>query len=371
MLKYIMRLAVLSIFIIALAPGVLAVSPAVRIKDIAHVLEARENQLMGFGLVVGLSRTGDSHQTAFTDQALTNMLSRMGVVPQGVDFRTRNSAAVLVTANLPPFVKPGQKIDVSVSSIGDASSLKGGTLLMTPLQGADEDVYAVAQGTLSLGQLGEENAVYPMRKQETNVGYIAGGALVEKEVPVTLGNQQLITIVIDEPDFTTATRVADSIRNSGLDARARDAGTVTVPFMEGEDAVSLISRVENLTVVPDVVAKVVLNERSGTVVIGEDVKIAPVAISYGRTTVTIGDVRVFSETPGTQAPGEEGDLLVSTQTGVKVRSLNTPLRIVPATASLADLVRALNAIRATPRDLIEILQALKKSGALKAQIELI
>jgi flagellar P-ring protein FlgI len=342
----------------------------VRIKDLSHILEARENQLMGFGLVVGLSRSGDSRQTAFTDQALTNLLSRMGVVPQTVDFRSRNTAAVIVTANLPPFVKPGQRIDITLSSVGDATSLRGGTLLLTPLQGVDEEIYAVAQGTLSLGTLGEDPNIPPMRRAETNAGYIPGGALVEKEVPVSLGKNELLTIVLNDPDFTTAVRVADSIKSIGMDATAKDAATVTVKFSEAEDAVSLIARIENLTVIPDTVAKVVINERTGTIVMGENVRIAPVAVAYSGMNITIGDIKVYAEATASLAEESRGDL-ISTQSGVTVRRINTPLTIIPASASLADLVQALNAVRARPQDLIVILQALKRAGALNAQIEVI
>ena len=252
-----------------------AASPPVRIKDIAHVLEARENQLMGFGLVVGLRNTGDRTQTGFTQQALTNLLSRMGVVPQSVDFQSRNAAAVMVTANLPAFMQPGQKIDVTVSSVGDATSLQGGTLLITPLQGVDDQVYAVAQGSLLVGVEPSTPNVPYVRQQQVNVGRIPDGGLVEKEVPVTLAGKGNLTIVLDEPDFTTANRVVTAMRGAGLDAAAKDAGTVTVS-LDAEDVVAQIARIENLSVTPDTIAKIVVNERTGTIVIGENVVIAPV-----------------------------------------------------------------------------------------------
>ncbi len=272
-----------------------AASPAVRIKDIAHILEARDNQLMGFGLVVGLRNTGDKTQTGFTQQALTNLLSRMGIVPQSVDFKSRNVAAVMVTANLPPFVKSGQKLDVTVSSVGDATSLQGGTLLMTPLYGADDQVYAVSQGSLLVGIQTSTPTVPYVKQTQSTVGRIPNGALVEKEVPVAVGDKGVLTIVLDQPDYTTANRLANSILRIGLGASAKDAGTVTVPVSNPGDIVSLVSRIENLTVVPDVIAKIVVNERTGTIVIGENVKISPAAISYAGSDVTIGDISLFSE----------------------------------------------------------------------------
>jgi flagellar P-ring protein precursor FlgI len=341
----------------------------VRIKDIARVLEARENQLMGFGLVVGLRNTGDRSQTGFTQQALTNLLSRMGVVPQTVDFRSRNVAAVMITATLPPFVKSGQKLDVTVSSVGDATSLQGGTLLLTPLQGADGNVYAVAQGSLLVGVESSAPSVPYVRQRQTTVGRIPGGALVEKEVPVSLGDKGSLTIVLDEPDFTTANRMVASIRRVGLDAVARDAATVVIPTTPEENIVSLVSRIENLTVVPDVVAKIVVNERTGTIVIGENVKIAPVAVSYAGIDVVIGDVSLFSE--GTTGDLAQEDSRYRARSLARLQRTEGKLTLVPAGATLSSLVRALNVIGASPKDLIAILQAMKKAGAIKAEIEVI
>lgn len=343
-----------------------AASPSVRIKDIAHILEARENQLMGFGLVVGLRNTGDTRQTGFTQQALTNLLSRMGVVPQTVDFRSRNVAAVMVTAKLPPFIKTGRKLDVTVSSMGDASSLQGGTLLITPLHGVDDQVYAVAQGSLLVGVEPNTPVVPYVRQQQVTVGRIPGGALVEKEVPVSIGKEGVLSIVLDDPDFTTANRIVASINRGGYDATAKDAGTIAVLITGGEDVVELVSRIESLTVVPDVVAKIVVNERTGTIVIGESVKVAPVAVSYSGIDVVIGEVSLFSE--GSSADEE---------TRYRARSLASlnrkegKLSVVPAGATLSSLVRALNEIGASPKDLIAILQAMKKAGAIKAELEVI
>jgi flagellar P-ring protein precursor FlgI len=305
----------------------LAASAPARIKDIAHVLEARDNQLMGFGLVSGLKNTGDTIQTEFTKQALTNLLSRMGIAPQDKDFRSKNVAAVMVTAKLPAFINSGQKIDVTVSSLGDATSLQGGTLLMTPLQGADDNVYAVAQGQLALGVVGNAN-ISASDKKLTNVGSIINGAIVEKEVPVSI-SENSVTIVIDRPDFTTASRIVTAMRNAGVTARARDAATIIASKTAAQDMVSFVSMLESLTVVPDEVAKIVINEQTGVIVMGESVKISPIAISYGDMNITISG------------------------------------------ATLADLISALNAVGVKPKDLIAIINSIKASGAISADIEVI
>jgi flagellar P-ring protein precursor FlgI len=345
-----------------------AASPAVRIKDIAHILEARENQLMGFGLVVGLKNSGDKSQTGFTQQALTNLLSRMGVVPQSVDFRSRNVAAVMVTATLPPFVKAGQKLDVTVSSVGDATSLQGGTLLSTPLQGVDDQVYAVALGNVSVGLESNTPAVPFYNQQQATVGRITDGALVEKEVPVTLGGKGALNIVIDSPDFTTANRVVESIRRAGLDAAAKDAGTITVPS-SGEDVVALVSRIENLKVTPDSVAKIVVSERTGTIVIGENVVISPVAVSYMGIDVAIGGMSLYTQGATDTQNNSQNYSFANGQ--AKVVRKQGKLVTVNAAPTLNDLVRALNAIGASPKDLIAILQAMKNSGAIKGELEII
>jgi len=346
-----------------------AASPSVRIKDIGHVLEARENQLMGFGLVVGLRNSGDHSQTGFTQQALTNLLLRQGVVPQTVDFKSRNVAAVMVTAKLPPFIRPGQKIDVTVSSVGDASSLQGGTLLTTPLDGVDGNTYAVAQGSLLVGSESGSPRVPYVKGRQTTVGLIPGGALVEKAVPVSMGENDLLTIVLDQPDFTTANRVANTISNIGFPAVANDAASVTITLVAGANLVNTISQIENLTVVPDAIAKIIVNERTGTIVIGENVRISPVAVSFSNIDVTIGDVSLFSEGSSTDSADD--------QSRYRARSMahltQTEGKLTPVTggATLATLVRALNAIGASPKDMIAILQAMKKAGAIQAELEVI
>ncbi|MDD5593675.1 MAG: flagellar basal body P-ring protein FlgI [Candidatus Margulisbacteria bacterium] len=362
-------IAVFCLLICVLVSLALAASPAVRLKDIAHILGARDNQLMGFGLVVGLNNSGDKTQSSFTQQAVANLMSRMGVVPQSVDFKSRNVAAVMVTATLPPFVRSGQKLDVTVSSLGDATSLQGGTLLITPLQGVDDQVYAVAQGSVLVGADPSYPSVPYVRPRQVTAGRIPEGALVEKEVSVSLEGS-VLTIVLDSPDFTTASRVATAISNSGIGASARDAATITVAS-EG-DPVSLISKIENLTVAPDTVAKIIVNERTGTVVIGEHVVISPVAVSYSGIDVYIGDVSLYSIGNSTDSSDySAGDQRYQASTNARLSRKESKLKVVPASPTLASLVRALNAIGASPKDLISILQAMKKSGAIKAPLEVI
>jgi flagellar P-ring protein FlgI len=316
-----------------------SVSAPARIKDIAHILEARDNQLIGFGLVAGLKNTGDTVQTEFTKQAMTNLLSRMGIAPMEKEFRSRNVAAVMVTAKLPAYVTNGQNIDVTVSSMGDSTSLQGGTLLMTPLQGPDDNIYAVAQGSVSVGISGLEMTAPLSERRPTTVGRIANGAIVEKEVPVSM-DENLIVLVLDKPDFTTANRVARAIKAAGYASRARDAATIVVS-REGE-IVSFISEVENLTIVPDSVAKIIINELTGVIVMGENVRISPVAISYSGMNISItgpsSDAGTITELSG---------------------------------ATISDLVSALNAIGIKPKDLISIIQAIKSAGAISADLEVI
>ena len=390
-----MTLAVIGTFL-CLVSFSFADSPLVRIKDIASISQARENQLMGFGLVVGLRHTGDSQQTEFTKQALTNLLSGMGLkapapasrstsnalfnnssVPINREFKSRNVAAVMVTASLPAFLRPGQKIDVTVSSLGDATSLGGGTLLLTPLQGPDGTVYAAAQGSISLGGASGSAGMLPMSRETATVARIPNGAIVEKDVEVSIeeplsseypeGNSgssalSTLTILLNAPDFTTASRVAYTIAKKGFDVRAQDASSIIITVEAGVDIVSLISDIENLKVVPDVKAKIVVNERTGTVVIGENIRIAPVAVSYGNFTVQIGNITLAAD-------GAGGEGLSSANLMVKenVKQLSA----VSGASSLKGLITALNKLGAAPRDLIAILQAIKASGALNAEIEVI
>ncbi|KAF0133475.1 MAG: flagellar P-ring protein precursor FlgI [Candidatus Saganbacteria bacterium] len=359
-----MRKKILMVVCFLLIGSFCFAAPKVRIKDIAHVLEARENQIMGFGLVVGLRNTGDTQQTGFTKQALTNLLSKMGMAPQ-IDFKSRNVAAVMVTANLPAYIKIGQKLDVTVSSMGDATSLSGGTLLLTPLVGPDQEMYASAQGNIVASEDQIAPNLSPVRKSQSTGGRIPGGALVEKEVPVSLANKGFISIVLNNPDFTTSNRAADAIANAGFDASAQDASTIKVAIYDDADAVKIISRIENIFVTPDVVAKVVVNERTGTIVIGENVRISEAAVTAGNLNVTVGDVKLYSETGFV-----ENDTLRSSTTA-QIKKQSGKLVRVPNSAKLVDLVKALNAVKASPQELIAILQALKKVGSLNAELEVI
>ena len=362
---------VLSFVICHLSFAAYGASPAVRLKDIAHVLGARDNQLMGFGLVVGLNNTGDRTQSSFSQQAMTNLMSRMGVVPPTVDFKSRNVAAVMVTAVLPPFVNSGQKLDVTVSSLGDATSLQGGTLLITPLQGVDDQVYAVAQGSVLVGSDPSYPNVPYVRPRQVTAGRIPDGALVEKEVPVALEGKGGITIVIDNPDFTTANRVATAITNAGYSATAKDAATVTVAT--ADEPVAMISKIENLTVSPDTVAKIVVNERTGTIVIGENVVISPVAVSYSGIDVYVGDISLNSngDTTDTTDYTAGGSQRYQASTKAYMKRSGDKFTLVSAAPTLSALVHALNTIGAAPKDMIAILQAMKKSGAIKAPLEVI
>ena len=366
-INFLVAFCILSSFVIGHSSFCIAAYPPVRVKDIAHVLEARDNQLMGFGLVIGLKHTGDSLQTGFTKQALTNLLNRMGIAPQDNDFKSKNVAAVIVTANIPPYVKGGQRLDVTVSSVGDAASLKGGTLLQTPLFGADNAVYAVAQGGLLMGDVSSGDYLPSTKGEQGTVGRVPSGAIVEKEIPVTFDDKK-VTIVLDRPDFTTSSRVAESIVLLGYDAKAVDAATVSVPIFKGEDPIGIIAKIESATVVPDIVARVVINEKTGIVVIGENVRMAPVAVAYKGFSVSIGAMNVTA-TAGERAEAVETE--TSSNVTARVSSGGPSVKGLPAAASISDLVRALNALGASPRDLISILESIKAAGSLPAEIEII
>jgi len=324
--------------------GNLAAAQAVtRIKDIAKVQGVRSNQLVGYGLVVGLAGTGDSSKSAFTVQSIASMLKNFGVTVATGQLQGKNVAAVMVTADLPPFVKSGDSIDITVSSLGDAKSLQGGMLLQTPLKAATGLVYAVGQGPLSLGG---------SQKGFSTVAKIPGGAIVERDVPTRIENNGNIALALSDPDFTTATRIAAAIdRKFGQVASATDAGTVQikVPNEYLGDLVGFISAVEDIDVRPDNVAKIVINERTGTVVMGGNVTIDRVAVSQGGLSVRVG----------------------SQQSSAGANEPQANLVMLPGTANVGDLVKALNAVGAKPQDLIAILQAMKAAGALHAELQLI
>lgn len=351
----------------------LCASPAqaARIKDIAFVEGVRPNQLVGFGLVVGLDGTGDKTSAVYTMQSIANMLNRMGLKFDADAIRVKNVAAVLVTAELPPFVKPGSKIDVLVSSLGDAKSLQGGTLISTTLKGPDGSVYAVAQGPLALAGFSAGGAAKVTKNHQT-AGKIPGGAIIEKEVPMALLGRQTLNISLRNPDFTTAYRVAEEINRAmyGEVAKPVDAGkiSVEVPESYGDSIIRYLSEIEALDIRPDTVTKVIVNERTGTVVMGENVRISKVAISHGDISIEIKTQYAISQ----PAPfSQTGETVVQPIEETTVQEERSRLVVMPESVTLGEVVRALNLVGVTPRDLVAILQAIKAAGALQAELEVI
>ncbi len=345
---------------------------AARIKDIAYFMGSRANDLIGYGLVVGLNGTGDNTNTQFTVNTLANLLDNMGIHVDPTQTKIKNVAAVMVTAKLPPFSRIGTRIDLEASSIGDAKSLEGGTLLMTPLKGPDGKVYAVAQGPVSTGGFAVSGASgSSVQKNHPTVGFISGGGLVEKEVTVHYAGLPSLDLVLKTPDFTTATKTAAAIGSAipGVSARAVDAGTVRleVPPSQRDETVAMITRIENLQVQPDVVAKVVVNERTGTIVMGENVRISPVAVAHGSLTVQITEQKSVSQ----PLPFSQGQTKVVPQTSIQVQEGKGSLAVLGGGITIGQVIQGLNAIGATPRDLINILQSIKAAGAMQAELELI
>ncbi|HDD43991.1 MAG TPA: flagellar basal body P-ring protein FlgI [Candidatus Desulfofervidus auxilii] len=342
-----------------------------RLKDIGYIYGVRENQLIGYGLVVGLAGTGDREQTIFPIQSLVNMLERFGVKVDPKQIRTRNVAAVMVTAEVPPFAKIGMKLDALVSSMGDAKSLEGGVLLMTPLRGPDGNIYAIAQGPISVGGFAARGAGARVRKNFLTVGRVVGGVTIEREIPINFMENGKLYFILNEPDFNTAAQVANVINEelNAYVAEAIDASTVkiVIPNEYLTSPVDLIARLENLTVAPSSIAKVVINERTGTVVIGENVHISTVAVAQGGLSVIIKETPKISQ----PMPFSAGETVETFETEIEIKEEKTPLYLVPPAATIGELVRALNAIGATPRDLIAILQAIKAAGALHAELEVI
>jgi flagellar P-ring protein precursor FlgI len=343
-----------------------------RIKDVADFEGVRENQLVGYGLVVGLAGTGDSlRNSPFTRQSLAAMLERLGVNASNGNLNTRNVAAVMVTANLPPFASQGSRIDVTVSALGDARSLAGGQLLVTPLMGADQQVYAVAQGPLAIGGFAASGqSGSSVTRGVPTAGRIASGALVEREIMFDIGAMQELRLALRNPDFTTAQRIAAAINGAiGSDvARSSNPGTVilTRPQDYAGDMVSLVGRIENLEVEVDTAARIVIDESSGIVVMGENVKVSTVAIAQGNLTISIQEDPFVSQ-PEPFSRG--GETVVVPSSAVDVQEEEGGLVVVPGGVPLRQLVNGLNALGVTPRDMISILQALKAAGAIQAEIE--
>jgi flagellar P-ring protein FlgI len=347
---------------------------AARIKDIASFKGVRTNQLLGYGLVVGLNGTGDGTSTKFTTQSLVNMMERLGIHSTAGTIKVANVAAVMVTADLPPFAKEGSKLDVLVSSIGDAKSLQGGTLLMTSLKGADNNIYAIAQGPLIVGGYTSSGASgSATSKNHPTVARIPNGASIEKEIAFNFNDLESLTIALNEPDFTTAQRMSTAI-NKNLDktiASPVDAGTVkvSIPDSDRDNMVNLVSSIEQVDIQPDNEAKIILSERTGTVIMGSDVRISAVAIAHGNLSVQIKEK---SEVSQPNAFSQGGQTVVTPSSDVSVKEDSSQLLLVqPEGASLGGVVKALNAIGISPRDLITVLQAIKASGALQADLEII
>lgn len=344
---------------------------ASRIKDIADFEGVRENQLIGYGLVVGLQGTGDSLRNApFTKQSLTAMLERLGVTTRDLNLNTKNVAAVMVTANLPAFSNQGGRIDVTVSALGDAKSLAGGQLLVTPLVGADQQVYAVAQGAIAIGGFAASGASGSSVTQGVpTAGRIASGALVERELHFDLAGRNELRLALRNPDFTTARRVADAINGAVGSQAARAANPGSIAVMKPEsfqgDMVELLTRIENLPIDPDLPAKIVIDETSGVVVMGENVRVSTVAIAQGSLTISVSEQPQVSQ----PAPLSQGETVVVPNSSVAVDEEQGGLAVIRGGVPLKELVDGLNALGVSPRDMISILQGLKAAGAIQAEIE--
>ena len=346
-----------------------------RIKDIADFEGVRDNQLIGYGLIVGLNGTGDNIKSVdFAKESLISMLDAVGVNARDGQIKAKNVAAVMVTANLPAFSRQGSRIDVTVSALGDAKNLLGGTLIATPLKGADGEVYAVAQGTVATGAVAAGNQAEgsSVLKGVPTSGRIASGAIIEREIPFKLNSLETMNIALRNPDFTTSRRIADAI-NAMIGtpiAKSIDPGTVTmtIPSQYQDNVVDLMTKVEQLKIQPDTVAKVVIDESTGIVVIGKDVKINRLAIAQGNLTIKITDIPLVSQ-PEPFTLGEQ--IVVNTSLIDIEEDTDAKMKILDTGINLQELVDGLNALGVTPRDLISILQAIKASGALQAEIEVI
>lgn len=347
-------------------------SSASRIKDIVDVEGIRDNLLVGYGLVVGLNGTGDTLRNApFTQQSLIAMLERLGVNTRGTQLKTDNVAAVMVTASLPPFAAQGTHIDITVSALGDATNLQGGVLLVTPLMGADGQVYAVAQGSVATGGFAAQGEGASVVRGVPTNGRIANGAIVEREIEFKLADLQRLRLSLRNPDLTTAVRVANAVNSfiGSATASADNPTTVelTVPASYRGNVVGLLTDIEQLRVEPDLPARVVIDEGSGIIVMGQDVRVSKVAIAQGNLTISV------SESPQVSQPApfsENGQTVVVPRTNIDIdEEKGRQLAVVDGSISLKELVDGLNALGVNPRDMISILQAIKAAGALQAEIE--
>lgn len=359
-------LATAALCTLGLAPA--HASPAPRIKDIVDVENVRSNQLVGYGLVVGLPGTGDRiRNTPFTEETMQAMLERMGVNIRGTQMRTQNVAAVSVTASMPPFARSGSQIDVQVSALGDATSLQGGTLLVTSLRALDGEIYAVAQGPLAVSGFKAQGAAASISRGVSTSARISGGAIIEREVSYALKSASSLKLALKNPDFTTAHRIAGVInqQSPGV-AEVLDPATVEITPRGTGSVIDLVARIENLPVKVDQPARIVINEASGTVVMGADVRVSPVAIAQGGLTISVSESPIASQ----PEPFSDGETVVLPRTQIDVDDGNgRSLAMLDGGASLSALVSGLNALGVSPRDLITILQTLRTAGALQAEIE--
>lgn len=370
MRKYFINIITATLLLcLLIGTAVNAATPSTRIKDIARLQGVRSNQLNGMGLIVGLNGTGDSSKANV--QIVANVLKKWGVEVDVASLKVKNVAAVALTANMPPYLHEGDTIDVQVSSIGDAKSLQGGVLLQSPLTGADGMVYVVAQGSVYLGGFVAGDGDNSVQKNVTTVGLVPSGGIVEREIPMVFAGNGIMRWVLNKPDFTTASRLANTINNniaSGA-ARAVDMGMVEVilPNSYANDPIPFVSEIENLPITPDGIAKVVVNERNGTVVIGDKVKIAPVVVTHRNTIVKISSKSEVSQ-PNSLS---RGSTAVTNSSKVNVKEEEGRLIELQEGTTIGGIVRSLNAVGTTPQDIIAILVAIKESGALYGSLEFI
>ena len=358
---------ILAILVLLATANAAAAAP--RIKDLVDFEGVRGNDLVGYGLVVGLNGSGDGIRNApFTEEALSNLLERLGVNVSGEQFRPKNVAAVIVTGTLPPFARAGSRVDVTVSAIGDAKNLLGGTLIMTPLNAADGEIYAVAQGPIIAGGVGAEGDGARAQIGVPTSGSIPGGARIEREVPFVLNDLENVRLALREPDFTTAARIEFAINQAlgGAVATMGDSGTIVLDLAaSGQAPARLLAAIENLEVQPAQKARVVVDQRSGTIVLGADVKISRVAISQGNLTIRVNETPVASQ----PNPFAEGETLALPRTDIEIdEGAENRMALVEENVTLADLVDGLNALGVGPRDMIDILKSIKAAGALHAEL---
>ncbi len=368
--KYVVRMHIQLLLIAALITLFTLPAHAVRIKDIATFSGQRDNQLIGYGLVVGLAGTGDKTGSTFTTASIVNMMDKMGIGVDSSKVKVKNVASVMVTARMPVSAKPGSKLDVTLSSVGDATSLLGGVLLQTALKGVDGKVYMLAQGSLTVGGFSAGGAAASTQKNIATVGIIPGGGIVERAIPFQFNDQSNLTLSLRNADFSTSQNISERVNRAmgGKFAKALDASTVqiNVPGQYQGNLVPLMASIENIEVSPDGPAKVVVDEKTGTVVLGRNVRISQTAVAHGNLQITVQEAEQVSQ-PGAFS---QGQTVVSPETEVNVREENRHLMMVEG-ATLQELVDGLNAIGATPRDLISILRTLQVSGALHATLEVI